>query len=391
MSLRFFRTADKTACCGCTACEAVCPVSAISMEQDAEGFVYPVLNPQKCIECSRCQQVCPIEKGASPQSAIAAYAAVHQDAQVLKKSSSGGVFTALAEEVIKRGGVVFGAVMEDNKVFHCKAGSTDALAPMRGSKYVQSDMGQTLQAVKSAIREGKQVLFSGTPCQCAAVRNLIGKDEPKLLTLDFVCHGVPSPAVFDAYVQWLSEKHSGSVDFQAFRAKFSDKIGIYETYSICGQGKKVNAVYESKYLTGFMNGMTYRPSCYACPYATTERTSDITMCDYWGCEKQHPELDPIKGISAIIVNTQQGEAWLEKASASLRLVPSTVEQVASGNANLTHATPKPPERDAFYAAWKQMDFDVLANKYLTDPQAWKKRLIAKIPRVIKRIVKAIKR
>ena len=390
MSLRFFETADKAACCGCSACEAACPVSAIHMARDEEGFAYPVLDRKKCIECGRCQKVCPIENGNDPQPAVAAYAAVHRDAGLLKKSSSGGVFTALAEEVIRSGGIVFGAVMENNKVFHCKAETVEQLAPMRGSKYVQSDMGQTMQAVKLAIQEGKQVLFSGTPCQCAAVDKLIGKNNPNLLTLDFVCHGVPSPAVFDSYVRWLSEKHGTDVDFLAFRAKLPDKIGIYETYRY-QQKQKTRAAYDSKYLTGFMGGLIYRHACYTCPYATKERSSDITMCDYWGCEKYHPELDTVKGVSAVIVSTQKGAAWLEKAAASLQLVPTTVGQIASGNANLVHATPKPQERDGFYAAWKRMDFDTVAEKYLTDKQAWKKRLIAKIPKRVKRMLKTLMR
>ena len=390
LSIRYFITAHKAACCGCTACEQACTTSAIHMERDEEGFLYPVLDRKKCIECGRCNAVCPMENIAEAKNPIEAFAAVHTDADILHASSSGGAFTAIAESFIDAGGSVFGAVLENNRVVHRMAAAIDALAAMRGSKYVQSELGDTLRQVRERLRTGEMVLFSGTPCQCAAVRKIAGNAQEKLLTVDFVCHGVPSPTVFEAYVHWLSEVHHSPVQFLGFRAKQKNRMGVIETYQT-KEGVKLRPAYDSRYLTGFLRGYLFRPACYECPYATTLRSSDMTICDYWGCERFHPQLDALKGVSGVLVNSSRGKKWLQHASGRLKLIPTTVEKIATGNANLQHPTPKPPERDRFYAEWGRMDFAELSKRYLIDGAAWKKRLIAKIPKWIKRLLKGVGR
>ena len=390
MSLRYFSTADKAACCGCTACEQVCQVAAIHMEKDTEGFLYPVLDRQKCVECSRCNAVCPMENSALRDGAIEAFAAIHADENVLRASSSGGVFTAIAESVLDTDGCVFGAILENNRVVHRMAETKDELAAMRGSKYVQSELGNTLRHVQECLRAGRVVLFTGTPCQCAAARRIVGNAQEKLLTVDVVCHGVPSPAVFADYIQWLSEVHRSPIQFFGFRAKQTNRMGVTETYQT-RNGVKMHPAYDSRYLTGFLRGFFFRPSCYECPYATMLRSSDMTICDFWGCERYHPQLDTLKGISGVIVNTPKGKEWLERASGALQLNPTTVEKIAAGNANLQHPTPKPPERDRFYEDRLQMNFAELSKRYLLDDDAWKKRLIAKVPKQIKMILKGIGR
>lgn len=390
LSLRYFSTANKAVCCGCTACEQICPADAIHMEKDMEGFLYPVLDRQKCVECDQCSEVCPMENSAEQDEMIEAFAAVHVDEDVLRTSSSGGVFTAIAEGILDAGGCVFGAVLENNKVVHHMAETKDELAAMRGSKYVQSELGNTLRQVQECLCAGKMVLFSGTPCQCAATRRLAGDAQEKLLTVDVVCHGVPSPAVFADYIQWLSEVHRSPIQFLGFRAKQKNRMGVIETYQT-RNGVKMHPAYDSRYLTGFLRGYFFRPSCYECPYATILRSSDMTICDFWGCERYHPQLDTLKGISGVIVNTPKGQDWLARASGALRLTPTTVEKIAAGNANLQHPTPKPQERDKFYEDRLQINFAELSKRYLLDNAAWRKRIVAKVPKRIKMMLKGIGR
>ena len=384
------RILDKSQCCGCKACAVICPVDAISFEEDQEGFQYPVIQMEKCIHCEKCDQVCPVENINNSGFALHAYAAIHKDQQTLKRSSSGGAFSAIAETVLHKDGVVFGAVLRENKVMHCSTTNLDGLDAMRGSKYVQSDLEDTLQEVVQYIRQNKTVLFSGTPCQCAAVRNLVGKNEERLITLDFVCHGVPSPAVFSDYIEWLSRKYCSEIKYIGFRAKTPKCMGIIETFNFAEKNKQ-NVAYNSKYLTGFLKNILFRPSCYTCPYARKQRVSDITVCDFWGCERYYPQLDAKKGISGIIVNSEIGDRWVDEAASMLELIPTTVDIIAAGNANMNYPTPKPKERDMFYEDRVILEFDELADKYLDDPEIWKKRLIAIIPQKIKRIVKKLMR
>lgn len=388
MSLPFFVTGDKPMCCGCKACAAICPVHAISFKSDEEGFDYPQLDADLCIQCGLCEKVCPIESPAGKKAALEAYAAVHKNEKTLHCSSSGGAFTALAECVIKKGGVVIGAALKDNKVFHTCAHTAEELAALRGSKYVQSDTKDAMLAAKQLLEEEKLVLFSGTPCQCAAVRKLAGENNDCLLTMDVVCHGVPSPAVFEDYIHFLECEEGDRVDFLGFRAKLKNQMGEIESYST-KNGTTYRPIYDSKYLTGFMRGYLNRPSCYSCPYATQERSSDITVCDYWEYEKYHADFDPVHGISAVIVNTARGKKWFAEASRDMNVVPTTVSNISAGNGNLIAPTHRPPERDAFYSERIAFSFNDLASKYFTDPLAWKKRLIAKIPRPIKKTIKKI--
>ena len=387
---RYFSSNDKTDCFGCRACEQVCRADAIYMEDDSEGFMYPVLDRHKCVDCGQCIVACPMENSTDGNPMIEAFAAVHKDESVLQDSSSGGVFTAIAECVLDMDGVVFGAVLENNYVFHHMAETKDELATMRGSKYVQSDLGNTLRLLRKCIIEGRIALFSGTPCQCAAARNIVGDHQERLLTIEVVCHGVPSPGVFSDYVQWLSDVHRSPIRFLGFRAKQKGRIGEIETYQTV-TSIVTHAAYDSRFLTGFLRGYFLRPSCYECPYAAELRHSDITMCDFWGCESYHCQLDELKGISGLMVNTLKGREWVERASGSLYLIPTKVENIAAANPNLQKPTPKPTERDLFFKDRIKMSFADLSKKYLRDNDAWKNRITARIPKPIQQILKRLRR
>lgn len=383
---KFCETGEKETCCGCTACEEVCPVRAIRMQRDEEGFLYPQIDEAACIHCKRCKQVCPFGTYTYFTTPKSAWAAVHKDNNVLAKSSSGGAFTAFSDVVLEKNGFVAGAVLQDNVVRHCLTNSKAQAARMRGSKYVQSELANTIQQIKGKIDEGEFVLFTGTPCQCAGVRNAVGGTD-NLVTLDFVCHGVPSPAVWQEYVAYKEELSNEKICFLGFRAKFAHKMGYYETFRTAGNQVCNLPAYESPFLTGFLKGILSRPSCYNCPYSQQQRASDLTICDYWGYSKQHSQFNPEKGISAVLVNSQRGEKLLEEAAPQLHIHPTTLEQVTQDNENLKRTTEMPAARAAFFSDRKQYSFDVLAQRYLQDPQAVQKKLKDRIPYPVKNLMK----
>lgn len=385
----YCQTKNKELCCGCTACMMACPVNAIRMERDHEGFLYPVLDTTVCIDCHLCERVCPFGQNKSVKTPIQTWAAVHKDSDILKSSSSGGVFSALSEVVLEENGAVAGAVIRNNEVFHCIAENKKDAAQMRGSKYVQSDLRDVLKQVHGRVKAGETVLFSGTPCQCAAARKLVGEND-KLLTVDFVCHGVPSPAVWADYVKYRAALDGSAPQYISLRAKRPHQMGYFENY-LDGNNKNHHIpAYESPYLTGFLAGLYNRPSCYACPYACKERASDITICDYWGYRNHHDRFAPEDGISAVLVNTDRGLKWWERASQAMECHASSLGQIAEENANLNRTTVKPAQRDAFFQDWETQPFSVLSQKYLTDPQAGKKKLIASIPYSVKKILRKLR-
>lgn len=385
---KFLETGEKETCCGCTACKEICPVHAIQMRADEEGFLYPQLNATTCIHCKSCQAVCPFSTLTNFATPKSVWAAVHKDREVLLRSSSGGAFTAFSDAVLDQGGFVAGVILQNNIVRHYLANSKQLTAQMCGSKYVQSELSDIIQQIREEINQQHFVLFTGTPCQSSGVRNVIGETD-NLVTLDFVCHGVPSPAVWKDYVTYKENIKHTRILFTGFRAKFPHKMGCYETFKTeDGQNGWLPA-YESPYLTGFLKGMLSRPSCYSCPYSQKLRASDLTICDYWGYEKHHSEFDPAKGISAILINSKRGQTLFDKAASRMNLHQTTLEQVAAGNANLNNATQRPPERADFFKDRKSQSFHALAQRYLQDPQAAHKRFIEKIPYQVKRLLKKL--
>lgn len=385
----YWQSKNKELCCGCTACEMVCPVDAIQMKRDLEGFLYPVLDESVCIKCHRCEKVCPMMNNENMKEPLQVWAAVHKDEEVLRSSSSGGVFTALSDVILEENGSVAGAVIKDNNVVHCITEKKIEVARMRGSKYVQSELGDVFEELSNRLKAGQIVLFSGTPCQCAAARKMAG-DSKKLFTVDFVCHGVPSPMVWRDYVQYRADIDGDMPKYLSLRAKLKHKMGYFETYTDSKQKVHHIPVYDSPYLTGFLSGILSRPSCYNCPYAEKKRASDITICDYWGYVQYHKEFDPQKGISAVLINTKQGTKLWERAAKKVYYHRSKLAQVALNNENLNHPTEKPEQRDCFFKERETESFSALVSKYLIDQKAIVKRIVANIPYPVKKILKKIR-
>ena len=310
---------DKTACTGCGACVSICPKGAISMRPDEEGFLYPSVEQKLCIGCDLCEKRCPAGK-AHPEIRPLLLGAKNKDDDVREASSSGGVFSALAMDMFKKGGVVFGAAFDPNMhVEHIGAFDPSELAPMRGSKYVQSEAADAIGNAAALLAKDIPVLFSGTPCQVAGLLAKVpSKHREKLLTVDFVCHGVPSPGVFASYIKKLEETHGKRIVKYTFRDKRNGWKDFYAVATFEDGSEHMGSQREEPYLYGFLQNLYLRPSCTRCDNLRgAHHVSDITIADLWGVQEICPELDDDRGLSLVMVNTQKGREALDGCKAAI--------------------------------------------------------------------------
>jgi len=335
------RITDRSKCSGCTACLAVCPHKAISMEPDRLGFKYPEVDMDRCTDCGLCENICPFSEARHKTDAPAAKAVRNRDDERLMGSRSGGVFPVLASYVLSEGGTVYGAAFDDGfRVVHKRAETMDEADVFRGSKYVQSDMGTMFYNVLADLKEGRHVLFTGTPCQVHGLSSYVPmKYRDRLLLADIVCHGVPSPYVWRDYVEYQEKRVGGRIDEVSFRDKKTYGWAAHkETYLSGGR-----LYTDTSFTHLFYRHIMLRPSCSVCPYADVSRVSDITLADFWGWQKAVPGFnDDDKGVSLVLVNTPKGNEVLEKCRDSFE-----IRDVALSDAlqpNLQH--PSVPDKDA---------------------------------------------
>ena len=340
--------ADREHCTGCEACRSVCPQGCISMKEDAEGFLHPVIDPASCVGCGLCRRACPVLQEVKAVEADKVYAAWSRDEAVRCGSSSGGVFYELARKVISEGGVVCGAVREGSRVFHRCADSLSGIEAMRGSKYVQSRIGESYREVASHLKAGRQVLFSGTPCQVAGLRASLGpKDHPGLLTIDLVCHGVPSSSLFASYLEQLQKKY-GPQAAESFLFRRTDKWS-HQPEIRTGGKRRLLSGRDASFMGLYLEGFLFRESCYHCPFARRERVGDLTLGDFWGIGDKVPfEADPSRGCSLVMVGSETGARWLELTGDRLFLRERTLEETLSLNTNLSAPAVRPPQRGDIY-------------------------------------------
>ena len=396
MSVKHIGDLKKTECYGCSACVYSCPFGAITMEQDREGFRYPVVDEEKCTGCGKCRKICPsiCPKDMSNAPEPESYAVWAED-NVRRDSSSGGFFTVLARSVFAQGGVVCGVVTdEDFKVFHTVATNEKEFVPMRGSKYVQSDLRDIFPKVKEFLGKGKKVLFTGTPCQVAAIKRCTrGKFEENLFMIDIICHGVPSLKFFNDYLQ--VEKTKKKMDIQKFIFR-DKKYGWGKKGSICGI-KKGNTVTElvnsrtSSYYSLFNDGEVFRDCCYKCPFAQEKRVGDLTIGDYWGVEKFSPEVmeenggdfSKKNGVSCLMINTDKGKEMLACYGENIRKIPVDIEKIKIINTQLNHPVKHTYLRDIIFKVYTQ-------NGYKGVEKIYRKQLvIRKVKSGLKRVLKFI--
>ncbi|MBR6740805.1 MAG: Coenzyme F420 hydrogenase/dehydrogenase, beta subunit C-terminal domain [Clostridia bacterium] len=380
---------DKTKCCGCHACASVCPKGCIEMVADGEGFLYPNVDTDACIGCGKCERVCPLtNENKRDEGQAEAYAAVSNDSSIRAESSSGGVFTLVAEAVIDRGGAVFGAAFnEDLELENIAVESKDELSRLRGSKYLQSRIGDSYRLAKDMLEGGRPVLFSGTPCQVAGLKSYLGRDYDALICIDVACHGVPSPKVWEKYLRFREQKADSNVKIVRFR----DKSDSWKSYCVRFEFEN-GSVYRERadkdpYMRAFIGDVCLRPSCHTCKFKAGAVRSDITLADFWGVNRIMPEMDDDKGTSLVIANSQKGRALLQSIGGRMRIAKTDADAAFSYNPAIIRPSAQSPNRDAFLADLDRMSFDLAVKKYCTPPLSVRiKRAIRKALSKAKRVI-----
>lgn len=381
-------------CTGCAACAAACPTGAIAMERDHEGFLRPVISDQ-CILCRKCERVCPHvtlspRRDHSPDRVHAVWCL---DDGVREKSSSGGFFTLLARRTLEQGGAVFGAVLEDGRSARHVCARTEAeLAPMRGSKYVQSDLGDTLKQAKELLDRGVPVLFSGVPCQIDGLYRYLGKPYENLTTCDLVCHGVPSPAVFRAYVESLEQKHGKRVT----GVRFKDKSHGWQKpcFTVTFEDGSVwsEEFNRTTYGRGFGMQLFLRPSCARCAYTNTCRPADFTLADFWGLDPKLELPTPReKGVSMVMVNSPRGQEVFESLSGEMGEIERPLAEAVKGNPRLESPLKANPKREAFFSTFRARSFAAAEERFMALPplpyRAAAKVLTPEMKQAIRKVLK----
>ena len=342
-------------CTGCTACQSSCPVEAIEMVKNAKGFLYPEINQKICIDCARCKNVCPILNQKNKKSLGKTYAGYTKDSLAHKKSSSGGIFAELAKWVLEQSGCVYGAAFDQSMILrHIRVTSLNDLDSILGSKYVQSDLGHVFADVRADLKDDQLVLFCGTSCQVAGLKSYLGHEYSNLLTADLICHGVPSPEMFQIY---LSQVVSDKVTDYQFRNK-DRGLKKQETLIVGETGELLRQpTQENKYYQGFLKNLYIRPSCHSCTFKGLNRVSDFTLGDYWAVREYDPDLANDYGTSCIIVHSPKGEEILSRLQERLKIKPANLKNVTVWNDCYERSVGMNPEEPAFYELIRTVSFE----------------------------------
>lgn len=383
---------DKQDCCGCHACVSVCVRQCIAMQEDNEGFLYPVVDEATCTDCGLCEKVCPVINQDEPRKPLKVYAAKNRNEEIRRQSSSGGIFTPLAEAVIREGGVIFGAKFDkDWNVVHAWTDTIEGIADFRGSKYVQSTIGDAYREAREFLKQGRKVLFSGTPCQIAGLRKFLRKEYGNLLAVDVVCHGVPSPLVWRKYLEETrenlrAERDAGKntvssslkdlsvitgISFRdkthgwkkfGFRLRYAASKAAENSVSVPANDSERTLLQpfpENVFMKGFLSNFYLRPSCYACTARTGKSGSDITIADFWGVQNYYPEFDDDRGVGLILVNSDKGRKAYEQVNAIN--LEATYEQALNQNPCIEYSVPMTKHVKTFWDNFSLKGMDTVED------------------------------
>ena len=380
---------NKQKCSGCCACYNICPVSCISMEYDEEGFLYPVIDNSKCVDCGMCKKICPVLKEYSGNVIGKAYACMNKNETVRVESSSGGVFSLVAEQIIDEGGVVFGAAFDrDFSVKHICIQSKEEIYKLRGSKYLQSNVSDTYKEAKVFLEQRRLVLFSGTPCQISGLKAYLQADYDNLIVLDLVCHGVPSQKAFNRYLDQLQRCCDAAITEQT-KIKFRDKFSGWYGYSVSVKFDESNIYYKKHtqdlFMRAFLNNLCLRPSCYNCHSKSLNRQSDITLADFWGVKEQLPEMFDNKGTSLVLVNSEKGRKIFEEIKDKMIVSKVDFDKAVKRNTAAYKSCKMPKERKKFMTSLDTTDFKTNVEACV------KSGVIIKIKRLIKRGIRYVQK
>lgn len=377
-------TKEKKDCCGCRACEHSCPQNAITMTEDIKGFRYPVIDHDNCTECENCDAVCSfssnyLNNGENPR----IYAAKNINEDIRKSSTSGGMFSAISDEIIENGGVVYGVSYDENLyVHHERATTKEEYAKFKGSKYIQSDTGNTFVNINADLIAGKKVLFTGTPCQVAALKSFLNRDFDNLLTVDIACHGTPSNKLWKEYLNILEQEKKISV----VNVNFRDKSAGWHAHKVridCIKDGAKTIIRDRSFLQLFYQNYSLMPCCFNCHFTNLKRPGDITIADFWGIEKSMPEYDDDKGVSLLIVSSEKGNVFIEKISNRIDM------QISSKDNCMQNALRNPAsynkQIDNFWNDYEKNGLKFVLDKY-TDYNT-SKTFIKKIVKKIKMILR----
>lgn len=376
-------------------CGDICPKGSISFREDIEGFYYPVVNNDTCIDCGICSKKCPALNVSVADKADKAYSAYASEKLIKNSGSSGGIFSLLATNTLNDNGIVYGASFDENLILrHTRVDSLAKLRPLCKSKYLQSDCEAIYKSVKLDLIADKKVLFTGTPCQCQALKNFLSdKLLQNLILVDFVCHGVPNQKLFDANLDW-NRRNFGNIKSIEFRYKGKKVLHpqtLNMVYEQNGEEKScLRMHYQDPFYFGFKKHITLRMSCYQCNWARPERCSDITLADFWGIEKADLGLNSMDGVSCLLLNTEKGHKVFTQIQQYLDGVHSLpINFAIENNSCLCSSTQMPKNRESFFVDWNKLGYDAVVVKYLVPKRKWVFDLYYAIPMPIRKLVRQL--
>lgn len=358
---------NKAECSGCGACRAACPKKCITMQLDEEGFLYPVVDKAQCVNCGICENVCPFQNS-EKANVLETYGFNAKEDELRKNSSSGGVFSLLAEDVISRDGIVYGIVLTEDcqKAIYAEASTKEELAKLRGSKYVQAETGDVYASVQQHLKAGQEVLFTGTPCQVNGLKKYLRRDYENLICMDIICHGAPSQKIWQSALRAVEEKNG----FEISSVNFRNKKNGWKAFGICYTDTKGEARFVSRgddpYMFMFLDDCCLRPSCYACK-AKQANMADLTIGDLWGVQEIVPSLNDDKGTSSVIIRTDKGAKIFNAIKQKGLCEAVSYDAVAEKNPAEYKSVARPSRREHFYEDLERQNFQWMIKKYCREP------------------------